>query len=78
MLIWNIYDQNRLYNNIRLVITQLHSYCIKAQIFGDEFDSQPQVLFYALFIINKKDFFFLLIQKQFLIYIYFAITINKF
>ena len=47
MLMQNLHDQDELCISIRLVITQLHKYCIKAQILSSKFDSQPQVLFCA-------------------------------
>lgn len=77
MMMQNLHDQNRLYNDTRLVITQLHRYYIEVQILDSRFDNQTWVSFYALLITNKGDIFFLLIQKQFSICVCFAITINK-
>lgn len=57
----NLYNQDGLYNNIRLVIIWLYRYYIGAKILGNKFDDQPQVLFYILLIINEESFLLLLI-----------------
>jgi hypothetical protein len=78
ILLRNLCPKEGLCNGTRMVVTELHRYCIQARILGGDFDGQlrtiPRI---KLTSSDEDDLPFMLSRKQFPVRLCFAMTINK-
>ncbi len=77
MLLRNLHLHERMYNDIRLIITHLHWDCIEDCILKDEFDENIRLISRIKLISKKDDYSWVLLCKQFSIHLCFTMTINK-
>ncbi len=77
MLFRNIDSIEGLCNGTRLIVTLLYQNCIGPPIIGDAFNGRDYVILWIKLPIEEGEILWTLIQKQFLIRLWFAITINK-
>ena len=77
MLLRNLNPKQGLCNGTRLCVTHLSLNCIEGRILGGEFDGQKRLLFRVKLTTSDAKDPFTLTQKQFPIWLCFAVTVNK-
>ena len=77
ILLWNLYPQEGLYNGTRIVITRVGRRCIKTRILSSTFYNQLRLIPYIKLTSTEGELLFIISRRQFLIRLYFIITINK-
>jgi ATP-dependent DNA helicase PIF1 len=77
MLLQNLCLKKGLCNRSYIIITSLQNYCIKGRLLRRDFNRQLQTILQIKLFLGEKDLTFTLTCKQFLVCLYFAITINK-
>jgi hypothetical protein len=77
ILLRNLCPKEGLCNRSCIIITSLQNHCIKGRLLGRDFDRQLQTIPQIKLFLGEKDLTFTLTCKQFPIYLYFVITINK-
>jgi len=77
ILLRNLYPKEGLCNGTRIVITRLGRRCIKTRILSGSFYGQLRLIPYIKLTSTDRELPFIISRRQFLIRLYFAITVNK-
>ena len=77
ILLQNLYPKEGLYNGTYIVITRIGRRYIKTQVLSGTLYNQLQLLPYVKLTSIEGELLFIITRQQFLIQLYFTITINK-
>jgi len=77
ILLRNLYPERGLCNGTRLVVLGIGRNILECKILGGSFDGSVQLIPRINIYSNEGDLAFIIKHHQFLIYLYFTITINK-
>ena len=77
ILLQNLYPKEGLYNGTRMVITRLGRRCIKTQMLNGSFYRQLRLIPYIKLTSINGELLFIVSRRQFLIWLCFAIIVNK-
>jgi ATP-dependent DNA helicase PIF1 len=73
----NLFSRERLYNKTRMIITKLREYSIKIKIISGQFHGKDRVISRITLTTDMRKDAWKHSRKQFLVRLYFAMTINK-
>jgi hypothetical protein len=73
----NLFSREGLCNKTRIIITKLREYSIEVKIISGQFYGEDRVISRITFIADMRESAWKYSRKQFLVRLYFAITINK-
>ena len=77
ILLRNLYPKQGLCNGTRMTVTQLGHKCIEVRMLGGDFDGQLRLLPRIQLSTPEGEYPFILMRKQFLVSLCFAMTVNK-